>query len=46
MSDPNFILLYVDNPAASAEFYSGLLGRQHEHFFGHLVVAACPFVAQ
>jgi catechol 2,3-dioxygenase-like lactoylglutathione lyase family enzyme len=27
MSDPNFILLYVDNPAASAEFYSGLLGR-------------------
>jgi catechol 2,3-dioxygenase-like lactoylglutathione lyase family enzyme len=28
MSDPNFILLYVDNPAASAEFYSGLLGRK------------------
>jgi predicted enzyme related to lactoylglutathione lyase len=28
MSDPNFILLYVDNPAASADFYAGLLDRQ------------------
>jgi len=27
MSDPNFVLLYVDSPAASAEFYSGLLGK-------------------
>jgi predicted enzyme related to lactoylglutathione lyase len=28
MSDPNFILLYVDNPTASGEFYAGLLGRK------------------
>lgn len=27
MSDPNFMLLYVDSPAASAEFYAGLLGK-------------------
>ena len=27
MSDPNFILLYVDNPLASARFYSQLLER-------------------
>jgi predicted enzyme related to lactoylglutathione lyase len=27
MSDPNFILLFVENPAASAAFYSTLLGR-------------------
>jgi predicted enzyme related to lactoylglutathione lyase len=25
--DPNFILLYVESPAASAAFYSDLLGR-------------------
>ncbi|MDP9109293.1 MAG: VOC family protein [Pseudomonadota bacterium] len=27
MTDPNFILLYVANPIASAEFYSRLLGK-------------------
>lgn len=27
MSDPNFILLYVDNPTASAAFYTELLGH-------------------
>jgi len=27
MTDIDFILLYVDNPAASADFYAGLLGR-------------------
>lgn len=27
MTDPNFIILYVDSPAASATFYAGLLGR-------------------
>jgi predicted enzyme related to lactoylglutathione lyase len=27
MSDPNFVILYVDNPAASAAFYADLLGR-------------------
>lgn len=27
MSDPNFIILYVDNPAQSAAFYSDLLGK-------------------
>lgn len=27
MSDPNFILLYVDSPTASAAFYSELLGH-------------------
>ncbi len=27
MLDPNFLLLYVDDPAASAAFYQGLLGR-------------------
>jgi catechol 2,3-dioxygenase-like lactoylglutathione lyase family enzyme len=27
MPDPNFILLYVANPAASASFYAALLGR-------------------
>jgi len=28
MTDPNLIILYVDNPAVSAEFYADLLGRQ------------------
>jgi catechol 2,3-dioxygenase-like lactoylglutathione lyase family enzyme len=28
MADPNFILLYVANPAASARFYAGLLGHE------------------
>ena len=27
MPDPNFILLYVDSPAASARFYGDLLGK-------------------
>lgn len=27
MPDPSFVLLYVDDPAASAAFYAGLLGR-------------------
>lgn len=27
MADPNFILLYVDSPTASADFYAGLLGK-------------------
>lgn len=27
MRDPNFYLLYVDSPNASASFYAGLLGR-------------------
>jgi catechol 2,3-dioxygenase-like lactoylglutathione lyase family enzyme len=27
MPDPNFILLYVDNPPLSARFYADLLGR-------------------
>ncbi|WP_437761079.1 VOC family protein [Sorangium sp. So ce1389] len=27
MSGPNFVLLYVDDPAASAAFYASLLGR-------------------
>ncbi|MFA9217854.1 MAG: VOC family protein [Sphingomonadaceae bacterium] len=27
MIDPNIILLYVDNPAASSAFYADLLGR-------------------
>ena len=27
MPDPNFILLYVDSPAASAGFYTDLIGR-------------------
>jgi catechol 2,3-dioxygenase-like lactoylglutathione lyase family enzyme len=27
MSDPNFLILYVDNPTASAAFYAELLGR-------------------
>jgi catechol 2,3-dioxygenase-like lactoylglutathione lyase family enzyme len=27
MSDPNFILLYVDSPAASTAFYADLLGH-------------------
>jgi predicted enzyme related to lactoylglutathione lyase len=28
MSDPNFIILYVDSPPASAAFYAGLLGHE------------------
>ena len=28
MTDPNFFILYVDNPLASAEVYAGLLGKQ------------------
>jgi catechol 2,3-dioxygenase-like lactoylglutathione lyase family enzyme len=27
MADPNFIILYVDNPAASVDFYAALLGK-------------------
>ena len=27
MSDPNFVILYVDSPPASADFYAGLLGK-------------------
>lgn len=27
MPDPNFILLYVENPARSASFYARILGR-------------------
>ena len=27
MPDPNFVILYVDNPAISATFYADLLGR-------------------
>lgn len=27
MLDPNFVILYVDNPAVSADFYAGILGR-------------------
>ncbi len=27
MADPNFIILYVDNPIASADFYAELLGK-------------------
>jgi predicted enzyme related to lactoylglutathione lyase len=27
MSDPNFVILYVDSPPASAEFYGSLLGK-------------------
>jgi len=28
MTDPNFIILYVDSPAISAQFYTDLLGKQ------------------
>jgi catechol 2,3-dioxygenase-like lactoylglutathione lyase family enzyme len=28
VTDPNFILLYVDNPQLSADFYAGLLGKE------------------
>jgi predicted enzyme related to lactoylglutathione lyase len=28
MFDPNFVLLYVDNPAASTGFYADLLGKK------------------
>lgn len=27
MSQPNFVILYVDSPPRSADFYTGLLGR-------------------
>jgi len=27
MSDPNFVILYAENPANSAAFYAGLLGK-------------------
>lgn len=27
MTDPNFVLLYVKSPTASATFYTGLLGK-------------------
>jgi catechol 2,3-dioxygenase-like lactoylglutathione lyase family enzyme len=27
MANPNFIILYVDNPTASADFYAELLGK-------------------
>jgi catechol 2,3-dioxygenase-like lactoylglutathione lyase family enzyme len=28
MTDPNFVILYVDSPSASARFYSDLLGKE------------------
>ncbi len=28
MTDPNFVILYVDSPAASAAYYARLLGRE------------------
>ena len=28
MPDPNLLILYVDDPEASAKFYGGLLGRE------------------
>jgi predicted enzyme related to lactoylglutathione lyase len=28
MPDPNFVLLYVDNPQSSAAFYAALLGKR------------------
>lgn len=28
MTDPNFLILYVDSPAVSAQFYADLLGQQ------------------
>lgn len=28
MIDPNFFILYVDKPMASADFYAGLLGKK------------------
>lgn len=28
MTDPNFIILYVDNPVTSATFYADLLGKK------------------
>lgn len=28
MTNPNFVLVYVDKPAASGEFYRALLGRE------------------
>jgi predicted enzyme related to lactoylglutathione lyase len=28
MSDPNFVILYVESPAASAAFYGDLLGKK------------------
>lgn len=28
MTDPNFFILYVDDPLASARFYAGLLGKE------------------
>ena len=37
MPDPNFVLLYVNNPPSSAMFYADLLGKQpvdvqcHDH---------------
>ena len=37
MSDPNFFILYVDSPAASATFYADLLG--------HAAIEASPTFA-
>lgn len=28
MTDPNFVILYVDNPLRSADFYTDLLGKK------------------
>ncbi|MFZ5595169.1 MAG: VOC family protein [Pseudomonadota bacterium] len=28
MADPNFVILYVDNPLRSADFYTDLLGKK------------------
>ena len=36
MGLPHFVLLYVDEPQASAEFYARLLDRQPLEFFAEL----------
>ena len=42
MADPNFIILYVDNPAASADFYAELLGKPAVESSPTFVMFALP----
>jgi catechol 2,3-dioxygenase-like lactoylglutathione lyase family enzyme len=42
MADPNFIILYVDNPTASADFYAELLGKPPVESSPTFVMFALP----
>ncbi len=42
MADPNFIILYVDSPTMSADFYAALLGKPPVEFSATFAMFALP----